>query len=172
VHVVRELNQVLKARRRLEAARSHLGNAGDRPVSAEQVASAIGRPRGEVETLLRLAEVPTSLDAPRDALRDGEPAGESLLDGVADDAALDALGHALHHEVEQMLENHLSSLSHREREVLTDRFGLHDREPQTLEALAERMGLTRERIRQIQQEALAKLKQQMARHGVGRDSVF
>jgi len=143
-----------------------------RPVSVDQIAAELGRPRHEVAELLRFAEAPASLDAPRDAAREGEPAGESLLDGVADDAAVDPLGHTLHNEVELLLDSELAALNHREREVLTGRFGLHDHEPETLEALAERMGLTRERIRQIQQEALVKLKRHMARHGIDRDSVF
>ena len=172
VHVVRELNQVLKARRALEAARGRAAAADDRPVSAQQIADMLGRPRGEVAELLRFAEAPTSLDAPREAAREGEPAGESMLDGVADDAAVDPMGQTLNHEVGSLLDSELLTLNHREREVLTGRFGLHDHEPETLEALAERMGLTRERIRQIQQEALQKLKRHMARHGVDRDSVF
>jgi RNA polymerase nonessential primary-like sigma factor len=172
VHVVRELNQVLKARRALEAARGQGAAVDDRPVSVDQIAAELGRPRNEVADLLRFAEAPTSLDAPRDAAREGEPAGESLLDGVADDTAVDPMGHTLHNEVELLLDSELSALNHREREVLTGRFGLHDHEPETLEALAERMGLTRERIRQIQQEALQKLKRHMARHGIDRDSVF
>jgi len=171
VHVVRELNQVLKARRTLEGARSQATVADDRPVSVEQIAALLGRPRDEVAELLRFAEAPSSLDAPRDAAHEGD-AGESLLDAVADDAAVDPLGHRLHQEVERLLESELSALNHREREVLTGRFGLHDHEPETLEALAERMGLTRERIRQIQQEALLKLKRHMVRHGIDRDSVF
>jgi RNA polymerase nonessential primary-like sigma factor len=172
VHVVRELNVVLKMRRALEAARGHAGAVDDTPVSVDQIAAALGRPRDEVAELLRYAEAPASLDAPRDATREGEPAGESLLDGVADEAAVDPLGHALHTEVGMLLESELLALNHREREVLTGRYGLHDHEPETLEALAERMGLTRERIRQIQQEALVKLKRHMARHGIDRDSVF
>lgn len=172
VHVVRELNQVLRARRALEAARGQSAASDDRPVSVEQIAAELGRPRDEVANLLRFADAPASLDAPRDAARDGELTGESLLDGVADDAAVDPLGHTLHHEVELLLESELAALNHREREVLTGRFGLHDHQPETLEALAERMGLTRERIRQIQQEALLKLKRHMARHGIDRDSVF
>jgi RNA polymerase nonessential primary-like sigma factor len=172
VHVVRELNQVLKARRALETSRNGGAAPDDRPISVEQIASELGRPCNEVAELLRFAEAPTSLDAPRDAARDGEPAGESLLDGVADDAAIDPMGQTLHRELEHLLESELSALNHREREVLTGRFGLHDHSPETLEALAERMGLTRERIRQIQQEALLKLKRHMARHGIDRDSVF
>ena len=56
--------------------------------------------------------------------------------------------------------------------MLAGRFGLHDREPETLEVLADRLGLTRERVRQIQKEALLKLKRHMVRNGVDRDSVF
>ena len=56
--------------------------------------------------------------------------------------------------------------------MLAGRYGLRDREPETLEVLAERLGLTRERIRQIQQEALLKLKRRMLRNGIDRDSVF
>ena len=167
VHVVRELNQVLKMRRALESENAKPGQSKERAVSVEQVAAALGRPVQEVAALLRFAEQPTSLDAPLE--RDQ---GESMLDTVADDQALDPLGHTLVREVEQLLRSGISELNEREREVLTGRYGLHDREPETLEVLAERMGLTRERIRQIQQEALVKLKRRMARQGVDRDSIF
>ena len=172
VHVVRELNRVLKARRALEGARNHGLPTDDRPVSVEQIAAALDRPRDEVEELLRFAEAPASLDAPRDTPHEGNSTGESLLDGVADEAAVDPMGHALHREVELLLDSELLALNHREREVLTGRYGLHDHEAQTLEALAVRMGLTRERIRQIQHEALLKLKCHLASHGIDRDSVF
>jgi RNA polymerase nonessential primary-like sigma factor len=91
---------------------------------------------------------------------------------VADDSSGDPAGSALDHEVSSLLESELLELSRREREVLTGRFGLHNHDSETLEALAERLGLTRERVRQIQQEALAKLKRHMARRGIDRDSVF
>ena len=171
VHVVRELNQVLKARRALEAAAACHGG-GDKPVRAEDVAAAVGRPVKEVSDLLRFAEQPTSLDSPLD-WRQGEGGGsESLLDGVADDGAGDPVSLALSHEVDLLLSHGLDELSDREREVVSGRYGLHDREPETLEVLADRLGLTRERIRQIQQEALQKLRRGMARHGVDRDSIF
>ena len=170
VHVVRELNQVLKARRALEAERGRAGQADDRPVRVEQIAAELGRPVQEVVELLQFAEPPASLDAPLG--RDGGDAAESLLDGVADDHAADPLGCTLSHEVELLISGGLAELTHREREVLTGRFGLHDCEPETLETLAERMGLTRERIRQIQQEALGKLKRRMARQGIDRDAVL
>lgn len=169
VHVLRELNQVLRKRRSLEAeaARDGLNGLG---VGVEQVAAALGRPVQEVSDLLRFAEVPTSLDAPIE--RGGEGSSESLLDHVADDGLADPMSLTLVHELERLLEDGLDQLNEREREVLAGRYGLRDREPETLEILAERLGLTRERIRQIQQEALLKLKRGMIRHGVDRDSIF
>ena len=167
VHIVRELNQVLKARRALEALQS--ANGAEGRVRAEDVAKALGRPVDEIAELLAYAELPTSLDSPVDRNGDG---GESMVDLVADDQAIDPLGLRLSHEVEQLLQHGLASLNDREREVLAGRYGLSDREPETLDVLAIRLKLTRERIRQIQLEALAKLKRNMMRHGVDRDSIF
>jgi RNA polymerase nonessential primary-like sigma factor len=172
VHVVRELNQVLRARRSLEGERALAGEGDDRPVRVDRIAERVGRPVREVNDLLRYAEQPASLDAPRDGARDGDASGESLLEGVAGDGHDDPEDQLLHHELGSLVESELLELSKREREVLTGRFGLYHREPETLEALAERLGLTRERVRQIQQEALAKLKRHMQRRGIDRDSVF
>ncbi|MES1164072.1 MAG: sigma-70 family RNA polymerase sigma factor, partial [Rhizobacter sp.] len=170
VHVVRELNQVLKARRALES-QSNEGLDGERPVRVEDVAAAVGRPVHEVSELLRFAEQPTSLDAPLDR-NPSEGGSESMLDSVADDGASDPMSLTLSNEVDRLLEHGLDELNDREREVLAGRYGLRDREPETLEVLAARLGLTRERIRQIQQEALLKLKRRIIRNGVDRDSIF
>jgi RNA polymerase nonessential primary-like sigma factor len=170
VHVVRELNQVLKARRALEAASASAGHS-DRPVRVDEVAAAVGRPVAEVSALLKFAEQPTSLDAPMER-HAGDGGNESMLDGVADDGASDPMSLTLSNEVESLLRNGLIELNEREREVVEGRYGLGDREPETLEVLAERLGLTRERIRQIQQEALLKLRRRMVRHGIDRDSIF
>ncbi|MEN9544631.1 MAG: polymerase sigma factor RpoS, partial [Pseudomonadota bacterium] len=163
VQVVRDLNQVLKARRKLESAASIDGQS----VSVEAVAQAVGRPAQEVVDLMRFAEHPSSLDAPIEREN-----SETMIDMVVDDHAADPLDQRLIHELDALLTSGLGALSEREREVLTGRYGLHHREPETLEALAERLGLTRERIRQIQQEALVKLKRGMARNGIRRDSIF
>jgi RNA polymerase nonessential primary-like sigma factor len=170
VHVVRELNQVLKARRMLEAASASAGR-GDQPVRVEDVAEVVGRPVKEVTALLKFAEQPTSLDAPMER-HVGDSGSESVLDGVADDGVTDPMNLTLINEIELLLDHGLHELNEREREVVAGRYGLGDREPETLEVLAERLGLTRERIRQIQQEALLKLRRRMARHGVDRDSLF
>jgi RNA polymerase nonessential primary-like sigma factor len=162
VHVVRELTQVLRARRALEA-----DGGGEGSVSPDDIAVLLGRPVAEVVALLNLAEQPASLDAPRD-----HEAGASLLEEVADEHAVDPLGRRLGAEAQRLLEGGLAQLNEREREVLVGRYGLHGCEPQTLDALAERLRLTRERVRQIQVEALIKLKRGLARQGVDRDSLF
>ncbi len=163
VHVVRELTAVLKARRALAAEAADSGHA----VPVEAIARRLGRPVAEVEALLPMAEPPASLDAPM-----AHDAGQSLLDGVADEMAPDPLGLMLSHEVSDLLQHGLAELSEREREVLTGRYGLHQRDAETLDVLADRLGITRERIRQIQQEALQKLKRRMASQGVDRDALF
>lgn len=171
VHVVRELSQVLRARRALEADMAR-DEPGTRCVaSMGELSARLGRPADEVRALLRYAELPASLDAPLER-GNGDAAVDSLMDGVADDDAQDPLGVTLSHELDALLEAGLGELNQREREVLAGRYGLHSREPETLEVLADRLGLTRERIRQIQQEALAKLKRGMLRHGISRDALF
>ncbi|MEJ6007527.1 RNA polymerase sigma factor RpoS [Paucibacter sp. AS339] len=167
VHIVRELNHVLKARRALEAMQCQ--NGGDGKVRAEDIAAAVGRPMAEVAELLAFAELPSSLDSPADRSAEN---GETVVDLVADEQAVDPLGLRLSHEMDELLEHGLAALNEREREVLAGRYGLSDREPETLDVLAIRLNLTRERIRQIQIEALAKLKRNMMRHGISRDSIF
>jgi RNA polymerase nonessential primary-like sigma factor len=164
VHVVREVNQVLKLRRALEADLDR-GPAGG--VGAPEIAARLNRPVAEVERLLRLAEHPSSLDDPAD--RDGE---DAVIDRVADERSIDPALPALDHEIHHLVQSELGGLNEREREVLAGRFGLDNREPETLEALAARLKLTRERVRQIQQEALSKLRRSMTRHGIRRDALF
>jgi RNA polymerase nonessential primary-like sigma factor len=170
VHVVRDLQQVLRARRTLEndptfmAGRSTDGEG----VRVEDVAALLGRDVQEVAQLLAMAETPKSLDAVVDRSEDEH----TLADFMADEMAVDPTGVTQNHEVERLLANWIDTLTHREKEVLEGRFGLHQREPETLEVLSDRLGLTRERVRQIQNEALSKLKRQMVRSGVDRDSLF
>ena len=169
VHVARELQQVLRARRTLEADPDFLAHRPE-GVRVEDVAALLGREVQEVADLLALAETPRSLDAGSE--RGGDDSF-SLADTVAsDDDAVDPTGVTQAHEVERLLDNWIDTLSAREREVLEGRYGLHDREPETLEILSVRLGLTRERVRQIQNEALAKMRRHLTRAGVGRDALF
>jgi RNA polymerase nonessential primary-like sigma factor len=171
VHVVRELQQVLRARRSLEndprfqASRSAAGGDG---VRVEDVAARLGRKVQEVADLLAMAEAPRSLDASLD--RSDEE--HTLGDSIADDLAVDPTGVTHNREVERLLASWIDTLSLREKEVLEGRFGLRDREPETLEVLSDRLGLTRERVRQIQNEALLKLKRHMTRNGIDKEALF
>ena len=167
VNVVRELQQVLRARRELE---NDPGFAARRPdgVRVEDVADFLGRDLHEVAELLALAETPKSLDATLERA-DGE---QTLADTVVDELAVDPSGITQAHEVERLLDDWLLSLSAREREVLEGRYGLHDREPETLDVLSQRLGLTRERVRQVQNEALFKLKRHLARRGITREALL
>jgi len=168
VHVVRELQQVLRARRTLESDAEFLAHRPD-GVRVEDVASFLGLEVQAVAELLALAEAPRSLDA-GDAHGDE---GFTLADTVAsEDGQGDPTDVTHTHEVARLLDQWVHALDAREREVLEGRYGLHDREPETLEVLSVRLGLTRERVRQIQNEALAKMRRQLIRSGVGRDALF
>lgn len=167
VHIVRELQQVLRARRTLE---NDPLFAASRPdgVRVDDVAALLGRDVHEVAQLLAMAETPRSLDATT-----GSPEDEySLGDTMVDDLAIDPTDVTQSHEVERLLQGWIDALSAREREILEGRFGLHEREPETLEVLSDRLGLTRERVRQIQNDALLKLKRHMVRQGVGKDALL
>jgi RNA polymerase nonessential primary-like sigma factor len=160
VHVIRELNQVLRARRHLEESSAN-GNA-----SVEDIASLTGRSADDVLDLLSLGELPASLDVVH------ESGGESYADQFADQQSPGPDDTAQAHEVTELLESWLRTLDEREREIVEARFGLYGRDPETLEALARRLDLTRERVRQIQQETLLKLKRRLDRGGVDKGAVL
>lgn len=162
VHVVRELNQTLRAKFHLEA-QHHDG----KEASAEDIAHLVERSVEDVQDILALSEHATSLDAPLD----GDPQS-SLIDLLQDDHSSDPDAIAEHHEIAVLVRDWLAQLSDKQRIVVTRRFGLDNDDPATLEELAVEMGVTRERIRQIQQESLAKLKRSLSRTGVGKDSLL
>jgi RNA polymerase nonessential primary-like sigma factor len=164
VNIVRELQHVLRARRELEG---DAALAAKRPegVRIEDIAALLGRDAADVADLLSMAEAPRSLDAQITYL-DGD---QTLGDGLVDVLALDPEDIANSHEVDILLEQWMATLSSREREVLDGRFGLHDREPETLDVLSLRLGLTRERVRQVQNEAVFKLRRAISRRGITRD---
>ncbi|MEG2032611.1 MAG: sigma-70 family RNA polymerase sigma factor, partial [Janthinobacterium sp.] len=162
VHMVRELNQILRGKYHLEA-QHHDG----KDATAEDIAHLVGRPVEEVQDILALSEHATSLDAPLD--NDPQSSLMDMLPGAAEDSP-DA--RAEHHEMTVLVRDWLTKLPDKQRVVIMRRFGLDNDDPATLETLAEEMGVTRERVRQIQQEALIKLKRAMAARGVVRDSLL
>lgn len=162
VHMVRELNQILRAKYHLEA-QHHDG----RDASAEDIAHLLDRPLEDVQDILALSEHASSLDAPLD----NDPQS-SLMDLLPGDSDAGPDSQAEHHEVTLLVHDWLKKLPDKQRMVIIRRFGLDDDDPSTLEQLAAEMRVTRERVRQIQQEALIKLKRALAAKGVGRDALL
>ena len=162
VHMVRELNQILRAKYHLEA-QHHDG----KDASADDIAHLLDRPLEDVQDILALSEHASSLDAPLD----NDPQS-SLMDLLPGDSDAGPDLQAEHHEVTLLVRDWLKKLPDKQRLVIIRRFGLDNDDPATLETLAEEMGVTRERVRQIQQEALVKLKRAMAARGVVRDSLL
>ena len=162
VHVVRELNQILRAKYHLEAQQPD-----GRDATIEDIAHLVDRPIDEVQDILALSEHATSLDTPLD--NDPQSSLMDMLPGDSEDTP-DIL--AEHHEITVQVRDWLSRLPDKQRIVIVRRFGLDNDDPATLETLADEMGITRERVRQIQQEALIKLKRSFASRGVGRDALL
>ncbi len=162
VHMVRELHQVLRAKQHLES-RHHDG----KEASAEDIGHLLGRSVEDVHDLLAFSVHTSSLDTPLD----NDPQS-SLLDLLQDERSDGPDARAQQHEVIKLVHDWLHTLSDKQRMIILRRFGLDNTEPSTLEQLAAEMGLTRERIRQIQQEALAKLKRDLSAHGVDRDALL
>jgi RNA polymerase nonessential primary-like sigma factor len=162
-HIVKEMNVVLRALRHLE---THApGGSGD--ATLEDVAHLLGKTVGEVERLLRYREQPVSLDTPLD-----HDPGLTVQDAVADDAAVspELLLHVS--GIERYVDEWMEELPQRQRRVIERRYGLRGCDVATLDELAAEMGVTRERVRQIQGEALDKLRSRIARRGFDKDDLL
>ena len=160
VHVVKELNQVLRAQRSVEA-------EGGGQFSLEEVARRLDKPIEVVRSILALSEHTASLDAPLD-IDPSLSIGESLADDQ-----LETLDQQVQcNEVESLVGEWLGLLSDKQSFVIRHRYGFDESEVRTLEELAEELGLTRERVRQIQLEALGQLRRILKRHGMSRDALL
>ncbi len=159
VHVVKKLNQVLRAQRTLES--------DSREASVAEIARHLGLTPDEVCQILQLSEHTVSLDAPLD-IDPTLSVGESIADEELIPA--DVQVHAA--AVETMVRDWIRMLSERQREVIRHRYGIGEAELLTLEELAQRLQLTRERVRQIQLEALGQLRRILRQHGIGRDALL
>ncbi len=162
VHVLRELRQVTHARRHLEAE----ADSGAE-VRVEDIAHLTGKPVEVVHDVLQAGALPASLDAPLDADPDSTLA-DLLSDGSSD--APEAT--ATRHELERRVHLWLARLDDRHRLVIEKRFALDNQPYATLDELAEELHLTRERVRQMQLEALKQLRQTLAAEHIGRDAVL
>ncbi|HEY0921235.1 RNA polymerase sigma factor RpoS [Rheinheimera pacifica] len=160
IHVVKELNIYLRAARELSQKLDH-------EPTPEEIASALDRPVEEVRKMLKLNEKITSVDTP--------VAGSSekqLLDVIADEKELGPETELQDEDIRQHLVVWLNELNPKQREVLARRFGLLGYEPSTLEDVGHEIGLTRERVRQIQVEALRRLREIVTHQGLNIETLF
>jgi len=145
VHMVEKLNRVAHVERQL------VQKFGREPEPAE-IAEELRWPLGEVREILRVAQLPISLEKPV-----GDEDDSELGDFVADDTVAEPFEEASEHLQKEGVRKALSALPERERQVIELRYGLTGLEPLTLEEVGNTFGVTRERIRQIENNTLKKL---------------
>ena len=146
VHVIESLNRLTKERRTLAAA---LG----RDPRPEELAEKLQLALGKVQLLLEASKAPTSLEAPV-----GEDEETRLGDMVRDEAAQSPEETAMRNQMADEVERAMAPLSDREREVMRLRYGLGTDREHTLEEVGRKLFITRERVRQIEAKALAKMR--------------
>ena len=160
IHVMKEINIYLRATRKLM-------QKLDREPSPEDVAKMLDQPIDVVKKMLGLNERITSVDSP--GPYDSEL---SLLDTLPDEHNPDPSTLLQNTRVQQHIDTWLGQLTDKQCAVVERRFGLHNREVATLEEIGNELGVTRERVRQIQIEAIKRLRRILRREGYSLDSLF
>jgi len=155
IHIIKEMNIYLKKAR-------ELSQELDREASAEDVAEVTGKPVEVVEKMFRMhAENVSSLDVSLSSDSD-----QQLLDSVPDEDAMEPADILQSEEIRNNLDQWLEMLSDKQREVISRRFGVRGHHASTLEQVAREMGVTRERVRQVQISALKSLRSILENEGL------
>ncbi|MGI9948188.1 MULTISPECIES: RNA polymerase sigma factor RpoS [Vibrio] len=160
IHVVKELNIYLRTARELSQKLDH-------EPTAEEIAAQLDIPVEDVSKMLRLNERISSVDTPIGG--DGEKA---LLDIIPDANNSDPEVSTQDDDIKSSLIDWLEELNPKQKEVLARRFGLLGYEPSTLEEVGREIGLTRERVRQIQVEGLRRLREILIKQGLNMENLF
>ncbi|MEJ2529252.1 MAG: RNA polymerase sigma factor RpoS [Gammaproteobacteria bacterium] len=160
IHVVKEINIYLRAARKLAQNQDH-------EPTPEEIADLLDRPIDEVKRMLGLNERITSVDTPF-----GKNADKPLLDTISDVKSEDPAEKIQNDSLNSNLDTWLSKLNEKQREVVERRFGLHGYEISTLEQVAKELGVTRERVRQIQMDGLKRLRVILEKDGFSIETIF
>lgn len=160
IHVVKELNIYLRAARQLTQKLDH-------EPSPEEIAEMLDRPLEEVRNILGLNDKITSVDTPI-----GYDENKSLLDTIADESSLNPADMLTDENFRAHIELLLNELTENQRQVIARRFGLRGHEKATLEEVGKEINLTRERVRQIQVEALKALRKLLEGVGLTQEDLF
>lgn len=161
IHVVKELNVYLRASRELAQRLDHEPTADDIAAHLDRCSVAA------VEKLLKLNERISSVDLPIGSGND-----KPLLDTLVDNNEVGPESNLLESDVKSQVNGWLDELPDKQKEVVVRRFGLRGHEAATLEQVGEEIGLTRERVRQIQADALKKLRRVLEKRGLSLDTIF
>ncbi|HLP30012.1 MAG TPA: RNA polymerase sigma factor RpoS [Geothrix sp.] len=159
IHVVKEINVYLRAGRQLAQRLDH-------EPTPEDIAQVLGKPVEDVKRMLSLNERVTSVDVPL-----GRDADKSLLDAIPDENNTDPSDLLQDDDMRGNIESWLGQLTDKQREVVERRFGLHGHDVSTLEEVGNQIGVTRERVRQIQIEALKRLREIMESQGFTQEAL-
>lgn len=160
IHVVKELNVYLRAARELTQKLDH-------EPSPEEIAKLLDKPVADVEKMLGLNERVTSIDNPV-----GPSSEKTLSETIPDQHVSDPSMLLQSSDLHQNLDSWLDELTEKQREVVARRFGLRGHETSTLEEVGREIGLTRERVRQIQVEALKRLRGILEQQGLNSEALF
>lgn len=160
IHIVKELNIYLRAARALTQQLDH-------EPTAEEIATMLDKPVEDVQRILKLNDRVVSMDVPM-----GAEADRPLVDSIADQNVSDPAELLQDENMKACILSWMEELNEKQREVIARRFGLMGHDSATLEEVGREIGLTRERVRQIQMEALKRLRGIMERQGLNQHSVF
>ncbi|CAA0097429.1 RNA polymerase sigma factor RpoS [Zhongshania aliphaticivorans] len=160
IHVVKELNGYLRAEREMTQKLDHMP-------SPEEMAEALDKPVSEAKRLCGLKDRVGSVDVPL-----AQDSDQVLLDTIADSNALNPSDILQGEDLSSNIDEWLDELSAKQREVVVRRFGLRGHESATLEEVGREIGLTRERVRQIQVEALKSMRVLFEENGLSATSLF
>jgi len=159
VHVVKELNQCVRATRQLSQTLDHIPTAQD-------IADKLDKTPEQVLKLLRFNERVGSVD-----VLIGDDA-KTLVDTIADEHVSNPEELSGDDDIATTLDNLVGDLTPKQQEIICRRFGLRNYDVSTLEEVGKAVGLTRERVRQIQIEILAQLQSTMKKLGIESDMLF
>ena len=160
IHVIKELNTYLRAARKLT-------QDLNREATSEDVAKLLKKPVKDVEKMFKLADRVSSFDIPM-----GGEGERPLLDVIPDDSNADPSVILQDESVIQHLDSWLDELDEKQRDVVVRRFGLRSHPRGTLEEVGLELGVTRERVRQIQMDALRKLRRILEHSGYSRENII
>ncbi len=160
IHVVKEMNTYLRAQRQLTQKLDH-------EPSAEEIAEYMSKPVSSVEKMLRLNERVVSVDVPY-----GIEFDKPLVDSLHDEISRSPSETIQDNVIKESLSHWIYQLPDKQREVVCRRYGLCGHDSATLEDVAQEIGVTRERVRQIQMEGLKKLKEMLLASGYSFEAIF